>query len=503
MTRKNNTLTFCLAAAICLSAAKAEGQVVNGSLPPGIGQDSAASSTPAIGQTSAVSTTQTNEGERALDLGEYARAETIFIDQLKNRDKNNPDRPYYQVGLAEALINQGRFPEATKEYKKAQSLVESLPKQTELTARLYDGLSWLAHAQGKIDEAISWAQKAVAVRKSLPTTSPISAVATLSHLGTLMDAKGQVGEATKYWTQALAIQDAQAGSGSLVAADLQEEIGSALRRQGEIEKSKQYFSAALQTKLAKQGPLSQYEPHAYWETITYPFVEGSPNCMRRFEDGSPQLLVTANGVTVAASLRPVEATKATQVNIIVHNDSKQDIQFLPIPPSLTMTQPKIAMAPQVDPTKLATTVEKKGDRKAAWIRFWGSQATQTMTSTCIGQPGFFGYPPVYGGGYGYSNFSGPMGNYSSWAQRSGDMTIMTTNVPDYAAQARAIARAADVSNQAHEKGSTIKASGLGPTTIPAGQTISGALYFDAPKMTESVVRVPIGNAVFEFVFPPK
>lgn len=500
MTRQVNALALSIATALCLSAEGAQAQGAGdtqNSLTPGNMQAGNGSNLSAV--TSAIANMPASEGERALDLGEYTRAETLFLADLKRVGKDDPNRPYFQTGLCEALINQGRFAEAAKEYKTAQKLVEAQSTKSELAARLYDGLSWLAHGQGKLDEAVTWAKKAVETRKALGSSgSALMMVSTLTHLGQLSEALGQLQGAAQYYVEALGLQDQQFGPGTLVAADLQEGLGSIFRRVGDTEKAKQYFQTALQIKLARQAVLAPYSPHAYWETVTLPFVEGSPNCMRKFEGGAQQLLITGNGVTVAALLKPVEATKTTQVDIVIHNDSNKEIQVLPIPPSLTMTQPKIMMAPQVDPAKLATTVEKKGDRKAAWIRFWGSQATQTMTSTCIGQPGFFGYPPVYGTGM-YNNGMG----YSGWANRSGDMTIMTQNVPDYAAQARALARAADVSDTAHQKGSTIKTTGLGPTQIPANQTLSGSLYFDAPKMTESVVRIPIGNAVYEFIFPPK
>lgn len=445
------------------------------------------------------------EGERALDLGEYARAETWFANQLKNAGKNDPNRGYLQTGYSEALLNLGRFAEAAKEYKKADSIVSSQKQPDELTARLYDGLSWLNHAQGKLDAAESYAQQAVKTRQAIANPSKPLMVATLTHLGVIMEAKGNLSAATKYFQEALGQQDLMAGPGSLTAADLQEDIGSTLRRLGDTNKAQEFFRAALQTKLARNASLAPFNPHPYWETVTYPFFDGSPNCNKRFEQGVQQEIITANGVTVAVSLKPVEASKSTQAIVIVQNDSQNQIQFLPIPPSLTVTKPKIYIAPQVDATTLAATIEKKGDRKASWVRFWGNQATQTMTSTSIGQPGFFGYPPVYGGyGMGGMGMGGMgMGGYNSWGSRSGNMSIMQTSVPDYAAQQRALQKAADIAQQARQNADSIKLASLGPTTVPGGQQISGALYFDAEKVTDAVVRIPVGNAVYEFNFPPK
>jgi len=246
---------------------------------------------------------------------------------------------------------------------------------------------------------------------------------------------------------------------------------------------------ALGIKLATNACTSPYTPHPYWQNVDFKFNEGAPNCQRGSYQGTQQEIINTNGITVGASMQPVESTKSTQVNIVVRNDSNQQIQFLPISPTLWVTSPKIGLTMQVDPTKLANTIQKKGDRKAAWIRFWGENATTTLTSTMIGNGGF--YPPFYGGGYpgGYWN-------------RSGNMTIMNTQVPNYAAQAAALQRAADVSNLAQQNANTIKTSGLGPTTIAPGQTIAGALFFDAPKISAATLRIPIGNGAFKFDFPP-
>ncbi len=490
MTRISKLLAVCALVALTVNPAQSKSQQAQANLSTSE-------------NTTTADVLPNGEGERALDLGEYARAETWFAGQLKTVGKDDKDRGYLQTGYSEALLNLGRFDEAAKEYKKADAIVRKQDKPNELTARLYDGLSWLNHAQGKLDAAVDYAQKAVATRNSIANPSKPLLVATLTHLGVIMEAKGNLLEATKYYQQALGQQDLLAGPGSLMAADLQEDLGSAYRRLGDMGKAQQCFQTALQIKMSGGASLAPYNPHPYWETVTYPFLDGSPNCSKRFDQGVQQEIITANGITVAVSIKPVELSKTTQALVIVQNDSQNEIQFLPIPPSLTVTQPKIYLAPQVDSQKLATTIEKKGDRKAAWVRFWGNQATQTMTTTTIGQPGFFGYPPVYGG-YGMGGMGmGGFGGYNSWGSRSGNMSFMSTQVPNYAAQQLAFQRAAEISQKAHQNADSIKVASLGPTSIAAGQQISGALYFDAEKVTNAVVRIPIGNAIYEFNFPPK
>ncbi|MBX9693718.1 MAG: hypothetical protein K2Z81_15120, partial [Cyanobacteria bacterium] len=282
---------------------------------------------------------------------------------------------------------------------------------------------------------------------------------------------------------------------------LHERMGSLLRRLGNSEQSKAEFQEALGIKISTGAVVAAYTPHPYWQNIQYGFYDGAPNCMRRFDQGAEQQMITANGVTVGAALRPqpVESTKTTQVDVIVRNDSGQQIQFLPTPPQLILTTPKFEFVPQVDPVKLAATVAKKGERKASWIRFWGENATTSLTSTYIGNGGgpFWG-----GGGWGGGGWGGGWGGGGfPYFSRSGNMSTMIQQVPNYAAQARALQRAADVSDNAQRNASSIQRSGLGPTSLPEGQSISGSFYFDTNKVQKAAFRVPIGNAVFCFEFP--
>jgi tetratricopeptide (TPR) repeat protein len=434
------------------------------------------------------------EAERALDLGQFKRAESIFTIALKQSSKSASDRPYLQMGLAEALLNQGKLLEAAREYKKARGLVEGANATDELKARLYDGLSWLAQMQGQLSEAQTLGKTALAIRKASTTASPSMFVQTLMHMGYILELKGQLEQSLPYYQEAAALQYKQAGQGSLIAADIDEKAGSILRRLGNSAAAQQCFQRSLQTKLSQNAPQTPYSPHAYWENVTLRFVDGSPNCVRKFDRGIEEELIAGNGVTVQASLvgQPVESTKSAEVRLMMRNDSNREVQFLPMPPALIILEPKLAIAPQVDPSKLAHTVEKKGDRKAAWIRFWGQDATKPVTTTFVGRPGFWGYPPIYS-----------YGGAAPFVTRSGNLTTVVSQVPDYAAQARALAKAAAVSDRARRRATAITSSGLGPTTVPPGQAVSGSLYFDATKIAKAVLRVPIGNALFEFQFPSR
>jgi Tfp pilus assembly protein PilF len=448
-----------------------------------------------VGAVQAASYTSNADGENALETGDYSRAQQVFSSALANGKSDAITEGYLRLGLGEALMWQGSMNEADKSFKKASSLLKNA--DVKLKARLLDDLAYLYQIQGKMDNALDALGDALTIRQANAATEPAIYVATAVHMVNLLDRAGQLDKALKIATQALQVQQEKYGPDSLMASNLNDQLGLIYRKMGKSDLAQQCFKAALQVKLSRNAPAAPYAPHPYWDSVTFRFLQGSPNCLQKRVDGDQLEIVTANGVTVGAAIEtkpPAFVKNASQLNIRVRNDTDQPIQFLGQAPVLVVLAPKIAITHLVDPTKLADKVEKAGDKKAKWIRFWGQDATQSMTSTMIGNGGGYwgGYQPMYGAG-------GAMPFYN----RSGNMTTMITQVPDYAAQARALQKAADVTETSQQTAENIRSTSLGPTTIAPGQTIQGSLYFDASQLKKGYLQLPVGNAVFEFEFPPR
>ena len=81
-----------------------------------------------------------------------------------------------------------------------------------------------------------------------------------------------------------------------------------------------------------------------------------------------------------------------------------------------------------------------------------------------------------------------------------NMTTMVTSVPDYEARARAMEKANAVTAQSQATASDIRENALGPITVQPGRTIEGSLYFQPTDFKEALLRIPAGNALFEFRF---
>ena len=442
----------------------------------------------------AANSTPVTDGDNALNVSDYARAERYFASALQGNISRKEQEGYLRTGYGEALLWLDKVSEASAQFKKARGiLLGGKSDNKQLQVRLLDDLAWLAESQSKLDQALQYAQDSLSVAKS-SGASPLALVYALIHVAYLQDQNSQLEKAASTYKEALAADATANGALSLLGADIREQLGGIQRRLGRAQEAQANFSQSLQVKLAANAPLTQYTPHSYWNDITFRFNEGAPNCYRKFENGTDLQIITANGVTVAAALPSDKAylVKANRVEVIIKNDSPNQVQFLPRSPIFYALSPKVILAKQINSTSLADKVEKKGQKKASWIRFMGQDATQTVTTTMIGNGGMWGFPPVYSS-YGTM----PV------VSRSGNMTTVMSQVPDYAAQARALAKAAAVAGKARDTADEIRNQSLGPTTIAPGQELRGSLFFDVDKVQRASMQLPVGNAMFFFEFPPR
>jgi len=433
------------------------------------------------------------DGENALDLEDYARAEATYRSDLSKK-LGAAQEGYIRTGLGESLLWQGRFNEAGKELKRAYSLVDKTqPQASDLRARVLDAQSWLDETRKDRSSAIANCKAALDCLNNVKDADPPHRSAVLEHLGYLMRESGQYLEAARYYGEALEIKGKTYGADSLQAADVLEQVSMMLRRLGKNDEAAKQYMVALQIKSRSPALFTAFSPHVYSDTVTYRFCPGTPNCALTSQNGETRQAVNIGGLTVGVSMVPAtkELAKSTRVNVTVLNQSPYPVQLLSKPPVLTVMEPKVALSHLVDPTALADKIEKKGDKSAKWVRFWGADSTMPVTTTFIGHPGVWGYTPVT-----------TYNNIPPAVTTSGNVTTVTTRVPDYVAQMRALQKAADIQERSREQASTIRESSLGATTIQPGGTTSGTLYFDTTSVQKAILQLPVGNGEFEFQFPP-
>jgi tetratricopeptide (TPR) repeat protein len=435
------------------------------------------------------------DGENALALEDYARSESIYRKDLTTKPAAAQES-YYHTCLGEALLWQGRFSEAGKEFKKAFGLMEKTqPAASDLRARVLDDLAWWKETQNDRAAATTYCLQAIQALKTKPQADPIYLCELLEHGGALAQDSGRYREAADCYNQALEWKQKKFGPQSMQAADDEEKLAAVMRLLGDAGQADRMYREALQVKWNSPALFAKYSPHSYYDDVIYRFYTGAPNCAVGNRQGITEESINMRGVTVSASVsNPTtkELTKTCCVNVSVMNDTPNAVQLLPKPPILIVLAPNVVISHMIDPTTLANQVQKKGEKSAKWVRFWGADSTMPVTTTFIGRPGVWGYPPI-------TSYNG----VAPIVNTSGNVTTVTTQVPDYAASMRALQKAAAIEDRTRQQASAIRNSILATTTVAPGGNISGALYFDSGNVQKAVVQIPVGNAIFEFKFPPQ
>jgi tetratricopeptide (TPR) repeat protein len=441
------------------------------------------------------------DSDNAIEVGDYARAEAVAAERLKTVQGGVAEIAL-RLSLIEAKMWQGKFQTLPKELKIVSSMLNKTPNVSpNLMARYLDDQSWMTQIGGDAVKAEVQAREAIANWKKAEQTDISFLCGGIDHLAHLLEDRGAFAEATKWYQESLALHAKAQGPRSVACANQMERIGALAFRNGNPALAQKMYADALAIKEGTRAVLQQFAPQKAEDAVFYRFLPGAPNVSRETADGVTREKITANGVTVEAALltKGADVLKNSKAMVRITNNGDSPISVLPQGPDLIILKPRIQLAKQVQGETLAQTIEKKGESKAKWIRFWGSQATTTSTTNVIGNgAGFFPY-----GGYMSPNFGygGPMGyGGNSWYNNSGGMTTMMTSMPDFQARERAYQRAQAVSDQTQRQAADVRDSELGPTTLNPMGRIVGCLFYDQNNFDEATLRIPIGKAVFEFRF---
>jgi tetratricopeptide (TPR) repeat protein len=441
--------------------------------------------------------------DKALLFEQYPRAETLYLKAINETSGGDKDLNLLD-GLGESYLWQGKFDLANKQLSRAAAIgaKKSDVKPLEY-ANVLDDLSWLYLAIGKDDKAVDACQRAVEIRQKEAPGSMYLAES-LEHLSTMYDTQGLFQKASDLLVEALGIRRAGQDPNVRGIADDIGKLAVLAQKEGNPTEAQKLFVQELQMKQATQAVLQPFAPHPYTQNIEYNFCNGAPNCTQTFENGKVIQSITANGVTVKATVvsKPNEFVKTTRAELQFINNSDKPICVLPQPPIFLVLSPKMRYAQKLDDQQLANKIEKKGQSKANWINFWGSQATTTVTTTGMNMGGGYGY----GGPYGYMPpaFIGRNNRdnrgWNNGYYQPGQMSVYNTQVPDWQARARAMEKAQAVTDKSAAAADAIRQNAIGSMDIPPGQMSQGTLDFDQSKFHQAILRVPVGNAVFVFTF---
>lgn len=446
--------------------------------------------------------------ETALKTGDFNTAISQFMQALGRIEQKNESEKLQAAVIAgklgEAYLGQGNFDKAFGQLKKAYNQVGKLAGDQSLElASILDSLAWVYQTQGNMAKAIVACEQALSIRIAQLAPTKVELAESFEHLGYLYEMQKLWKQAEEQYQKALPIrQGSAAGShpdpepfGNIALADLLERIAYVRFMQGNTVQAKADYDQALQIKENTNAALAAYAPQPVDNRVIFRALQGAPNASRGTVNGQLVQKLIANHVMVEASVMQDkgEFSKSTAVHLRVTNRSDRPLQFLSQAPSLVAMKPAVRLLGQLDANQMANRIEQKGQSKAKRIRFFGEGAMTPITTTAWGYNGpAFGYiPPGFGAPPVVWN---RRNNWQSQTQ------TVTTMVPDYQSREEALRRAQMAESASKQQAQQLRDSALGPTTLAPGGSLEGILEFESAKFDESVLRVPIGNSIFELSF---
>lgn len=398
-----------------------------------------------------------------------------------------------QVDEAEKLLWQGDLSSAGKLFKGLIKRAQNLGQTVE-AARIYDNYSWFLQGQNDLNSAVSYANDALQMRLKLLQPTDPQLAESYEHLGELAEAQGTLHDAISNYKRAIEIRKQAGTSQAIPLANTLERLAIVTARSGNPGEAQAIFTEAQADKSEIGAPFQKFANPNGWQTVVYRFAQSAPNCSHEAVAGESLATIDADGLRVQAVVLPAVDFKGMTAFVRVINNAHAPVEFLPEPPALIEITPRVRMAKRLESDTVAAQIEKKGNRTANLIRFFQGDATTPIQSTVM-TPGYKTRP-----GWGYAPYpNGQWGAYPIPSTRvPTQTTTVTTYVPDYEARARAEAKAQAAIQKASDAAALIRDQKLLATTLPPQQMAQGSVLFDATKFKTGVLRVPIGNAVFEF-----
>lgn len=198
--------------------------------------------------------------------------------------------------------------------------------------------------------------------------------------------------------------------------------------------------------------------------------QGSPQSDSIIVDGSEIRIINTEKLSIAASLI---VKKHWIPHVLVTLENRSDARLLIDPAiwTLNVVTPDERVLASKEPEKLARSLERRGVWSSALSEAGASLAKTQSTATV--------------------------------QNSDGTTSTATITTPDTAARARAAANSREQRATLDSVAAYVRQSSLRMNTLLPGQQVTGIVWFEDKKYDEVILKIIIGDAVYEFPFSKK
>lgn len=380
----------------------------------------------------------------------------------------------YDVGRAQKLFTQAVQP-ARRYFGAASSqYVQALA-----------GLAAVNSLNGDLAKADRLAMQALEICRTTAATDPVETARILELAARLKFALGWSDEAEPLLKEAVSILEKNPGPQNLDLADALTDLGNLHLAQARDSQGQQLLERAL---TLKESAARYDQPSSLRGTVVFLWHPGAPGVKEIPDDKYPFRVLDLEKIRVATTLVTVGRSSGGRFHAalisITNNDSRR-VEMGIGGVELKCVKPVFRNIPELHPDN----VDRIYWERAVWDLTW-KRPVLANTQRTRSSIGFLrGSPPDIADDYGGNVF----GTFGRWA--AGPRSI-----PDIVARERMHARGESILQPGVALATSIGALKLNPVTLGPHESRTGIVFFENQPFEEAMVRVTVGNSIFEFPF---
>ncbi len=434
-----------------------------------------------------------NAGIRSLREGKYQHAEQMFLAGIKEAKTSGAPASQLvntRLALGQLYLYMKRFVDANEIYQitlaKAQA---ECGKESIETAECYVGLALTSLAFQDKGKARQYAEDAVQILNEIKKTDGQVYGRALHALAKVMVEHGWYQEAEELFGKSKTILQQHPGYKQLLLADVLRDEALFYHKMGARKNATDLYEKSYRIKEAAVVP---DQPPSVAGEVRFEWEQGSTRAQEIIDSEFPLRYISANGIRVATTVIDLWEIMGVLVTVTNVSDHQQEFELGKV--VLEKVDPGHPnkhknVIPEVNP-KAIDKVQKE-------LSMWTKTHTRPWLANIQKTRNVRGLVPSVG----HDMFMGPnvFGVYGHWEAISHTVPIRAGIRPSR----EGLVVGASPKDQALPgllRSNEAQFAGLTPVWLEPFESRTGYLFYLNQRDTELVIKVPVGNAIFEIPF---
>jgi len=430
-------------------------------------------------------------GFSALEDRRYEHAEQMLLKSIK--EAKVPGVPQNaltlsRLALAQLCLNQARYSEAHSLYESTLQRAQTTYGNSSMeTAECLYGLAYTEIKFGKEKPAKEHAEAALKILKDSGKTDTQLYGLALHTMALVMAKHGWSDDAKPLFTLARKTLERHPGHKKLVLAEALREQSLFYHGLGDRHTAHELYETSYK---ARENAVVASQPASIVGEVRFAWEPGSSRAQEIIDNDFPFRYMSAHGIRVACTVVDLWELLAILVTVTNVGDRQEEFELGPI--VLERKSEDISTRNRVIPIVDHQRIDRIGKERNMWdlthTRPWLANIQKTRTVRGLVPPN------------GHDLFMGPnvFGVYGEWKAISHIVPERVGVLPSR--EALVVQEAAAVDLPGLLRPSRAKMAGLTPVWLEPYESRTGEQFYLNPRDADILIKVPIGNATFEFPF---